>query len=135
MKSHTFLYTLKVWLTSVALSPFLFIVIDVFFKHNNTSMALGDQFYIYIVYTIFELIFSFLTWLLFTLIVWILAELCSNSQRRILIIFFSGVLLTIATFRLTLCNYGFNVHDDFFYLMLCNAICIGSFVWVYKLEY
>jgi hypothetical protein len=136
MNTNSILYSLKVWLTSVGLAPVMYLIIDSWQRENYYSTFTGfinQQIGKYIVCLIFGGIFSFLTWLTFLFIIKGLIATFPSSQQLKHLIAVAGILLTAFTFALVLPE-TFNVHNEFFYLMLANCVCIAGGSYLYKLE-
>ncbi|MFA6247825.1 MAG: hypothetical protein WC615_12890 [Mucilaginibacter sp.] len=134
MQSNSFSYSLKVWLTSVFVAPVVFFLIDLCINKHTLSlgMYMNDAPY-YLLYVIFGGILSFFTWLTFLFIIkGLIATFPSSGQIKHLIAV-AGTLLTVGTFAF----FGrrvFDVHNDFFYMMLSYAICIAGGSYFYNLE-
>ncbi len=125
------LYSLKVWLTSVLLSPVLYIVLIVI-KNFDVSLRLYSFGSTYILLVLFSFLFSFLTWFVFFLIIMVISNYaCSETIARV-IICITGMTMTAATFRLTIFQNGFTISDIYIYLMFANCFCIGAGSWIYK---
>ena len=136
MKYNSFNYSLNVWLTSVTVAPLLFIVIlttrpfpDSYSEQTN----LYDQLYRYFGLVVLQLLFSSITWILFWLIIRAITDFCYNLRLHKPLVFITGILLTIGSFKLVFSNV-FHIRSEFFFLMLCNCFCIGCGTWLYKLK-
>jgi hypothetical protein len=137
MTSTTFLYSLKVWLSSVAAAPLMFAFVIVLEKSSGIASYrdnLASQLSLYPIMLFFELLFSFITWLLFMLITATIVYFCSIKLQKLLIPI-ACILLTIGTFRIALFNGGFGGDSEFLWLMVCNCICIGAGSWFYKFKH
>lgn len=136
MQSNSFVYSVKIWLTSVVLAPLFYLMIQVYLKGNQRSDFgdfISNQITTYIMFVIFSGFFSFFTWVLFFCIVKIITLYFSSVQLAKCIIVAIGLLLTAGTFAVILPE-SFNVGDYFFYIMLANCICIAGGSCFYKLE-
>jgi hypothetical protein len=125
-----------VWLTSVTVAPLLFIVILITapsLAPNSGQIDLYDQLYRYFGLVVLQLLFSSITWILFWLIVRVITDFCYNVRLHKPLVFITGILLTIGSFKLVFSNV-FHVGDEFFFLMLCNCFCIGAGTSFYKLK-
>ncbi len=134
MRSNTVLYSLRVWLTSVFVAPVVLFLTDLCINKHPLSLGryMNDAPY-YLLYVIFGGIFSFLTWLTFLFIIKGLIASFSSSRQLKHLIAVAGALLTVGTFAF----FGrrvFDVHNEFFYMMLSYAICIAGGSYFYKLE-
>lgn len=132
------LYSLKIWLTSVFAAPFLLLLVNAIRNVPGLNLSLGSpENYICDVFLVgvFQLIFSFCTWIVFLLVIFLALKFITNAKIRTWTIFLTGILLTSATFYLLLFR-GFTacIHSEYFPLMLCNCFCIGSGTWIYKLN-
>ncbi|SDE54855.1 hypothetical protein SAMN05216464_107119 [Mucilaginibacter pineti] len=134
MHSNSFIYSLKIWLTSVFLAPLIYIVVTSF-KENYQDLGtlISNQFSNYVMCVFFGSLFSFFTWVLFFLTVKITTLHASSIKQSKSIISLIGALLTVGTFALFL-SPSISIHDDFFYLMVGNCICISGGSWFYKLK-
>ena len=134
MVYNVFKYSLKVWLTSVVLAPVLLHLIMYYRGEVNSLLeAFGES----IVFSLFELFFSFITWLMFSVIIMVILVLEGKQTLKIWLIFIAGVLLTIGTFLATILSpqdLRGNSNPVFLILMLCNCACIGWGTWFYKLK-
>jgi uncharacterized membrane protein YedE/YeeE len=135
MQPNSFSYTLKVWLTSVFLAPVIYLVIESGTK-TNSYLTLGDymneQIASYTICVIFGGLFSSLTWVLFYLCTKVILLFYASDHIRYFFVVL-GLVLTAGTFAVFLPSV-FNVHDEFFYLMTANCICIASAAAFYKLD-
>jgi hypothetical protein len=136
MQSNSFVYSMKIWLTSVVLSPLFYLIIEAYLKGNQRSGFddfISNQITTYIMFVIFSGFFSFFTWVLFLCIVKVITLYFPSVQLAKCIIVAIGLLLTAGTFAVILPE-SFNIGDHFFYIMLANCICIASGSCFYKLE-
>jgi len=137
MISSKFLYSLKVWLTSVVVAPILFsgIRISIPGLYRETGVELLSKFFESCFGLIFiELFFSFVIWLIFLVAVQIIVTCVSNEILRRWTLFITGLVLTMAPF-IILMPWGeiLDITDFFTGIMLCNCFCISWGVWYYKL--
>ena len=137
MTVNTILYSLKVWLTSVFFAPALFLIVNVFMNHlgaRDIARSVRSELMVYIAYVIFEAVLSFITWLLFWLIITLWQLVPFGPLVRKWFIFATGLLLTIGTFAATLIPSNFfDIRNNDVILMLANCLCIGFGTWYYKL--
>jgi hypothetical protein len=136
MKSNSFIYSIKVWLTSVAIAPVIYLLIESCLKRDyypSITDYMNEEISKYAMCVLFGGIFSLLTWVLFFLIIKGIILFYPSADQVKYVIIVLGVLLTTATFAVFLPPV-FNVHNEFFYLMLANCICIAGGSWFYKLD-
>jgi hypothetical protein len=136
MVKQVFRYSFKVWITSAALSPILWAVI-LLYKDGGANFRLSEEslevIQWYVIFVVVELILSFLTWVLFMVIIFLVIKIVPERLPRTFLIFLFGVLLTVGTFALILFPNGIN-WDDGFALMCCTAATIGWGAWFYDLK-
>ncbi|MET3977545.1 hypothetical protein ABIB62_000111 [Mucilaginibacter sp. UYP25] len=135
MQVNSILYSLKIWLTSVALAPLIFLVVDSFTSKDYSpdfEDLVSRQLGMYLLCVVAGSIFSFFTWVLFTLIIKGIITWFSLFPKIKIVIAIIGVLLTIGTFSIFL--YDKEFLNEFFYLMVSNCICIAGSSLYYKLE-
>lgn len=136
MEYTEFKYSLKVWSTSVALAPVIFLICNYSgisdvprWQYNSTPDLLNG----YLALVVLGGLFSLLTYAFFYLFIKITVN-CTDSMVRIKsIICALGVILTAGTFELFLSSVSKGPRGEFFYLMIGNCLCIGWFSWFYKL--
>lgn len=138
MLFKSFIYSLKVWLTSVAITPVLFFILA-YSEGNVSNDSAYEQIsraaYQYGMILVFELLFSFITWVIFLIIIQLTVTYFKQRITRLTIISTSGVLLAMGTFMVVLTPpEAFNVTRGFGGLMLCTCFCIAAGSWFYKLE-
>ena len=134
-------YSLKVWLTGVVVAPFL-ILIFIYCQDYSLSMNFKESILpglgIYLICIVFELVFSFITWIVFMLAIRLIIKLPCTALKKTMAIFITGILLTVATFASIMLPLGFfdNNSDIGFTIAMigCNCACIGFGVWFYKLK-
>jgi hypothetical protein len=135
-----FIYSLKVWLTSVlATSLIIFAIISFpYHGYNDKDLisSIGDGLTMLMWFVFLELIFSFFTWVVFSLAIMATFKFSINQLTRKWLIFFIGIILTILTFILfSLFFFRDFIRDPFFLgIMFCNCFCIGCGIWLYKLK-
>jgi len=116
MLLHSFKYSLKVWLTSVAVTPLLFVITS--FSSDTTVREgvykmITQTAYLYGVFFIFELLFSFVTWVIFLIVIQLTVINIESRVARCSIISVAGVMLAAGTFRVILAPFeGFNITSD-----------------------
>ncbi len=130
------LYSLKIWLTSVVIASLFYLII---LNYASTEQPPASGYeepdgFMYFLFVVFGLFFSFIIWFVFLLIIMLVSRFATNIKAAKCIICITGVVLTIAIFRATLFNNGFvSDGDNFISLMLANCFCIGFGSWIYKL--
>jgi uncharacterized membrane protein HdeD (DUF308 family) len=136
MDHRSLKFSLKVWLTSVFIAPAIFIIANTYVESFNKHTSYRDYFspgdYLFIFF--FELISTFVLWLLFWGIIELVLWYCHNQQFQRWLIFIPGLLLT-AIIPLLLADPGsiLNFNNFMFIPMMANMLCIGSCCWIYKL--
>ena len=130
MEYRPFIYGLKVWVSSVLIAPFVTTVLQCCADRSisNAISCLG----LYPLIVVFELAFSFMTWLVFWFVIEMTARLTAKSQLIKLIASLTGALLTPATFRLLGPFDSFSLSDIIFALMVSNCLCIVCGCWVFN---
>jgi hypothetical protein len=132
MKYYSLRYSLRVWLTSVLLAPLIYIIVQWVLSSNRFDPDSVLGFYPIIVF--FELIFSFVTWLIFWGITELTAIFLMKKSLRKWLMFIAGISLTAGTFLLfSLPVNSFSFNDISFDLMLSNCFCIGIGSWYFRL--
>jgi hypothetical protein len=138
MKYKVIQYSLCVWLTSVVTAPAIFIGVQSCINHGGdySPFSLSNASGMYLIFTIFHLLFSIITWLVFMAMIAIVTQLLQDLLMMRWIIFAITILLTIASFVLFLVYvFSVNINDAFFLeLILSNCFCVGAYSWIYKLE-
>lgn len=131
--STNFLYSLKVWLTSVLLAPIFYLII-MRVKDIGGTQHTGPVGEMYFLLIIFGFLFSFLTWLVFFISIMLITSYAQNEITARLMVCIIGVAMVLATFMLTIFNHKLTNDDDFIYLVAANCLCIGAGSWIYKLK-
>ncbi len=136
MMLKTLFYTLKVWFTSVMVSPLLFSFVTLYTKkpYNQTfDKTIAALCLRYLVFTVAELIFSFITWVAFFVAVGFIKRFMFHSNTRDWLIFITAISLTIITFLVAsgIVELLFQ-NNEFWELLLCNCLCIGWGCWYYN---
>jgi hypothetical protein len=142
MSLTSFLYTLKVWLSAVFVSPLLFItgilITGVFLNMHTTfqitGQTLAGDWDMYKTIVIFGAAFSFPTWLIFLLAIMIAVKSSDSAKRRKLIALIIAGVLAIVTCAAIFYFFGFLLDIGFIYLPLSYCACIIVAAWYYKLE-
>jgi uncharacterized membrane protein len=138
MFSPIFKYSLKVWLTSILLSPVIFVLLLAVTQSVNIKELLKqgtELIALYLLYVAAQLAMSFLVWLAFWLIIRVIANIPCTIQLQKGLILFAGMILTIVSFTTVLSCFGMlNDGSGFINLMYANCFCIGWGVWYYDLN-
>ena len=130
-------YSIKVWTTSVLVSPICYFIINIYQepdRHYLTADSIGGGVVWYLVFIILETIFSSVTWVVFTVIIWIALETVTAEVWLKSITFLSGMFLTIAIFAVILPIDLTHPDEIFSTMMWCNAATIGWDCWFYQLK-
>lgn len=137
MTINTFLYSLKVWLTSVAVAP-VFILFAFSLNNNLGYHSIGEQLenYLtsYFIFAILELVLSFLTWITFLIIIQVTTFLTLSPLLKRLLIFICAIILTATTLLLLFPLDFSNIQFEDITILLSNCFCIGAGCWFYKLD-
>jgi len=136
MKYASLKYSLKVWLTSVVVSPALFVMVLALAGKMDLAEMFREGlrgFSFYFLMVAFSFIFSFITWIAFLLVILVVNIHCKRHHLVKWLIFFSGMGLTAGSFLLVLGPHEI-FHDEFGILMGANCACIGWGVWFYRAE-
>jgi hypothetical protein len=138
MKYNALKYSLKIWLTSVAIAPVLDLIISFLqgkIYYHTLQQQLSDSFFMYCVMVVFEIAFSFITWIIFLLSIQIIINYVSRQVVRTWIIFITGILLTLGTFTVVLSPREILRNTDgFASIIFATCFCIGAGTWFYKLK-
>jgi ABC-type spermidine/putrescine transport system permease subunit I len=104
MTVYCFIYALKVWLTTIFISPVIFILTECIINGEKILTDPGGLMIWYLTVCFFTVFCS----LLVALIFWIFASSCayyiSNSKARLAAVFIFGLLLTIGTTLIIVCG-------------------------------
>ena len=130
-------YSIRVWATSVLVSPIIYCIIG-FYRRPEGHQAVMDSIEMaipfYLLFIIIETALSSVTWVVFTAIIWLVLDIITAEVWLKPIIFLSGMLLTIATFVLIFKTDLTHTDDFFFIMMLCNSTTIAWACWFYDLK-
>ena len=123
------IYSLKVWLTSCIVVPFVWGIGFVILHGGREAMMLPLSVLFLILATI---LFSSLTWLMFFVVVSALLKYSTTRFRPKAVV--SGELLVALTFGVFMYAYpGFD-RPVYSLLMLFHGIAVGLGTWFYKLR-
>ncbi|MFB9844208.1 hypothetical protein [Mucilaginibacter ginsenosidivorans] len=131
MKHSHFLYSLKIWLSSAVIAPVLFFVSQLFTNPRQCDLS---EIGIYPFLLVIELIFSFVTWLVFWAFIETVAWATKDNLLRKCLISFIGIALTIGTFSVFSMIESYSLLDFPFVMMLANALLIALGTWYFNVE-
>jgi len=130
-------YSLKVWLTSVLVSPIIYFIID-FYQQTGRHYAMVDSIEwalpFYLLFVIIEAILSAVIWVVFAAMIGITLELVRVEQWLKPIMCLWGVSLNIGTFLLFARPRLNDPSDMGFILMVSNTAIVGWSCWFYNLK-
>jgi hypothetical protein len=136
MTTNAFKYSLKVWLTSILITPIPIFILPFY---NNSPWSKRDfieSLYIfsimYLVIILLELLCSFITWIAFWLAVHLITISSIQTKTKFRAIFLTAICLSIITSSIFLSLLGFDVL--FLMLAIGNCACIGWRVWHHRLD-
>lgn len=111
-------YIVKVWLTTALLAPVMFLLVSLLIYTQSFS---GGDFFggirIFLIMVFAELCFSFITALLFCLVVSIIVQQNLDAYKQKQALFISAMVFGLLTFALFLLLFDFSVNqlkDPFF---------------------
>ena len=131
MKYYSLFFSLKVWLSSALITPAVFIPLQLFTTAGKQDLA---EFAVYPFLVIFEIAFSFFTWIMFWALIELLVRLTNDRILRKIMISLMGVVLTFGTFKVFSLLDGSDSYMNFFELMVTNAIVIALGSWYFNIE-
>ncbi len=138
MKNNALQYTFRVWITSVIISPLLFGLILIVRQVVTISELFNDGLWLmtmYLFLVVLQLVFSFVTWLVFLLLVNIFSLITLPNPLIKLAIFCIGILLAIGTYMVLNDLIGLiGDRDNLINLLYANCAGIGWGVWYYDLD-
>jgi hypothetical protein len=130
---QSLIYSLKVWLTSVILSPFLFTIIDIIIHQNilyDYKNAIG-----FIGYSIiYGLILSIPSWLLLLLVIVIVSKwgIVIGLKKTVLTI--AGAILSLLPFYLLFRNDDYTSNKDVYIWAITYCFVIIGGIWIFKFK-
>jgi len=127
---YSFLYSLKIWLSTACVAP-VFLIILLFFpdRDNFDASSIG----VYPILIAFELMLSLFTWLIFWVAIELIIRVTSQNVRRRCIISILGVVLTILTFRIFISFTEATTDGFLMILLLSNTGCIALGSWYFNI--
>jgi len=131
-------YSFRIWLATIICAPLLYQV----FQYVQTDsypgglrQFIGDLVSMSIFLIVLQMVFSVFSWLLLLIVINLSAQVTSNVKALKWITFIAALVITTATCLLIAGPHGQFTHDENYpYLILCNCLCVGIAVWMFKLE-
>ncbi|NCD69576.1 hypothetical protein [Mucilaginibacter agri] len=134
MKYRVLPYTLKVWLTSVALAPVLQMFVQLITQTPYKFNTLRDV----VVYLLYMLVcgwlFSIPCWLLLLFSAWITNLFTSKTRLIKIILTFAGMVIALLPFVTYAGNSLPQYNNPDFAWVMFYPLTIGLGVWMYKLK-
>lgn len=134
MTTNTFTYTLKVWLTSILLTPIPIFIWLFYGSPARPEKSFSESLYIffvfYLVIVLAEIIFSFLTWIAFWLTAHLITISSIQAKTKFWTIPISGLCLSTITSLILLFSLG--PDSTFLLLAICNCATVGLSLWCYR---
>ncbi len=138
LKYNTIKYSLKIWLTSVLVSPLLFFVIILCKEgiyNSDLLHSISSDLLVYMLFVTAEILLSYGSWLTFLAAVSVLIVLPVKQALRKRLTHLTALLLTIVPFWAILYPGGSFLEIDYYiYFMLCSCVCTCDAVRYYKLK-
>jgi len=128
-----FRYSLKVWLTSVILSPILYVLVDSVLNPKYISGLLGI--FGFISYSIpYGLMLSIPSWGLLWISCIFINKRTATVRLKKIILSIIGAILSLLPFYLLFHLDDDNAHEDVITWSICYSVIIIAGVWFYKLS-
>ncbi|HTD97871.1 MAG TPA: hypothetical protein VK668_01225 [Mucilaginibacter sp.] len=134
-KKHTF-YTLKVWLTTLLVSPFLLFILFVCIEQPNfqrveiLSLVSG-----YAMIILLTAVVSSVGWVIFWITEWLAYTYLDDIMKIKAVLFIGVQLIIISTFAGVLLYFGALTADSIMLYFLAPYCTVAGFsVWYYELE-
>jgi hypothetical protein len=132
MERRPIFYTLKVWLWSVVISPVIAGLIQFYF--SDGKMADMGSVMLYPIILVFEVLLTFLLWVLF----WALTAICNNFIKNDAGFRLAASLVGLAI-AAVLCwgfgeDVGYSLEDIIFNTALANCLCIFAGCWYFNIR-
>lgn len=131
MKFYQGEYSSKVWLVAALFGPIGLIVYPFFYSTGKFNLSLLQ---VYHVLVVIELTFSFLTWLLFVLVVEIVTRTIKVHIIQKSVLSLIGIALTLLTIYWFCGIWSLRIERDILAVSLTNSICIVSGIWFFKTD-
>jgi hypothetical protein len=131
MDRQYLLYTIKVWLSGVLVTPAI-VTIICWIPGSDRSLSGTAIIPFYLLLAAFEFMFSFFTWLMFWALSMLIVFYINNIRLRRWLNFIASIVLTIITFA-AFSWLMFSILFDAISLalMLINCVCIGWGTWFF----
>ncbi|HEY8929213.1 MAG TPA: hypothetical protein VIM55_08490 [Mucilaginibacter sp.] len=131
-------YSFRIRLATIICAPLLYQV----FQYIQTDsypgglrQFIGDLLSMSIFLIMLQMAFSVFSWLLLLAVISLSAQIAPNVKTLKWITFMATLIIAAATCLLIAGPHGWFTHDENYpYLMLCNCLCAGISVWMFKLE-
>ena len=95
---------------------------------------IGDLVSMSIFLMVLQMAFSLFSWLLLLTVINLSVKIAPNAKILKLITFIATLVIATATCLLIAGPHGQFMHDkNYVYLILCNCLCAGVAVWIFKL--
>lgn len=138
MSYNTLGYCLKVWLTSVVVTPLFLSIIVIAtsnYQNSNASEIFANCAGIFMILVIIEFVLSIPVWLLFRALVILILSLAISRLLRKWLIFFAGISLTGLALVFCAQALDFLVYDCLFLVFLISHLAwVGLGIWYYKIS-
>lgn len=127
------IYSLKVWLTAVLLSPLLSVILfEPFDDHNSTDIK-GALFFILLSIP-YGLVLSIPSWLLLWISVWLVNRLSTSSIKKKWMLSIIGLVLSLLPFYLIFGHDDNPVGEGAIEWAVAYCIVILAGIWFYPLK-
>lgn len=128
---YSFLYSLKIWLSTVCVAP-VFLIISLLFPDRDNFDA--SAIIVYPVLIALELMYSLLTWLIFWVAIELIIRATGQNIPRRCVISILGIVLTLLTFRMLISFEEATTDSFLMILLLSNPACIALGSWYFNIE-
>ncbi len=135
MKNKVLAYSLKVWLTSVVLTPLIYILIYGMAHGIDRQERLSVLMIAYAYAIGCNTAFSVLSWSVFYLSISPVVSLKWRRQNKQLALLFIGEALIFGTFHLVTALFPGIDPPDYNFLMVCHCLVVGAGICKYQLDY
>ena len=136
MFSKAINYSFRVWVTSVLVSPIIYLPVSFYRQSEPLKLvdAIEGAIPIYMLFVVLETALSSVTYLVFAAMVWLAVATIRHDLWLKSVTFSIGVMLSIGNYVL-ICRSELADSDYmFFTMMLCNTATIGWACWFYDLK-
>jgi len=134
MLPNSFIYGLKIWLTSVATAPVIYLAVEACTAHAGEDFTdlINQGFQFYGLCLFFGALFSLPTFIIFSIIIQGVTYYCTSIRHIKFVMAGIGVVLTSGTFAIFV--FPNNKDSEAILLMISNAVCIAAGALFYKLD-